>query len=558
MLDDFYFTDPRLTLIPIEHLSPDGIAPGFAATLRDRRGWLEERIELLDESFRLYWQRLAALARRGRDLSPPRLRNIGVVGDGSAVRPYASILNTSTWTLYESDLDPARSDPEFVAYLLVHGDRMAEVGEVTLAAVHLAAWWFERSEGERVSFRAAAHASPRPDAATYRAIADALPWLRELRHGKLRPPRKPGGHRPIPGTGLLVPRAIEHEPDRLVATCRAAATATLTTFHARWRGSGDAAAGELLAWLEDDAPPLLVTGRADAVVLWDPERRALVDPLRAELGSAGEAAVRDVAADLRLVAAHTRRFLAAVRQPHALPAPDPHASQSGYAYMHRARRSIAYNLHEPGIERLAGPALPYARAMLGARTVHEWAHLAVDGGFVPRSVDGATWTGLRERFAALLEESIARAPRALRERCAPDLRVLGRDGSPGAALADVFASRLPDYQSNLLGFRFLGRDEREAYVRQNIRPLAREYQPSQLWRLLVRALYELQYLGFSEIPDPRRYFLQSTWFERDFFACGALDEQRFEALAAAAHAICAAHTIDEARLHPVVGPSPGG
>ena len=313
---------------------------------------------------------------------------------------------------------------------------------------------------------------------------------------------------------------------------------------------------ELLAWLADDVPPLLVTGRGGGV-LWDPERPGDLDRLRTTIGAAGAAALRDVAQDLRLVGAHTRRFLAALRAPEALPAPDPHAAQSGYAYMHRTRRMIAYNLDEPGIERLAGPALPYARAMLGARTVHEWAHLAVDGGLVPCCVDDAAWSALRARFATLLDETIARAPRTLRDRCAPDLRVLARDGSPGHALADVFASRLPDYQANLLGFRFLGRDEREAYVRQNIRPLAREYQPSQLWRLLVRALYERQYLGFSEIPDPERYFIGSTWFARDFVACGALDAQRFALLSAAAHEICAAHAVDEARLRPVVGPSPG-
>ena len=550
MLDDFYFADPRLTLVPIEHLGPDGIAAEFAATLRTRRGWSAARIELLDESLQLYWRRLEALARRGRDLSPPRLRNVGVVGEPWAVRPYASILNTSTWTMYESDLDPEVSDPEFVAYLLAHGDRIAEVGEVTLAAVHLAAWWFERNEAERGAFRTAAYASPRPDAATYRAIADALPWLRELRHERLRPARKPGGHRAIPGTGLLVPRAVEHQPDRLVRACRDAATATLEGFYARWRAPDAAAADGLVAWLRDDVPPLLVTGRGGGT-LWDPERPDRIAELRAELGVAGGAALREIAADLGVVAAHTRRFLAALREPDALPRPDPSAAQSGYAYMHASRRLLAYNLHEPGIERLAGPALPYARAMLGARSVHEWAHLAVEAGLVPRRADAATWAALCDRFAGSLDETIARAPRALRERCASDLRLLAQGASAGQTLTGIFTSRLPDYQANLLGFRFLARDEREAYVRQNVRPLAREFGAAQLWRLLVRALYELQYLEFSEVPDRRAYFLASTWFARDFFTCGALDEGRLDDLAAAARALCTAHAVDETRLRPV-------
>ena len=509
MLDDFYFADPRLVLIPVEHLSPDGVDPDFAASLRALRGWPASWTDLLDEGFALYWQRLAALARRGRDLNPPRLRNVGLVTAPDEVRPFASILNTSTWTLYECDLDPDRSDAELVAYLLAHGDRMTETGEVTLTAVHLASWWFERSADERAAFVAAAQASDRPDAATYRAIADALPWLRELRHRHLRPPRTSGAHRPIPGTGLLVPRAVEQQPDRLVGACRAAAEATLATFHARWQGSDPDGAQAILSWLASDAPPFLVTARR-GVIVWDPDRPADVDALRPLLTCAGAAALRDVAADLRVVATHTSRFHAALVEPRSLPAPDPDTAQSGYSYLHVTRGLIAYNLDEPGIERLAGPALPYARPMLGARTVHEWAHLAVDGGLVPRTVDDAAWRALLAALARLLDDAIARAPRAVRDRCAADVRALSRSASAGAALAEIFASRLSDYQANLLGFHFLDPVEREAYVRQNIRPLAREYAPDQLWRHLVRALYEYQYLGFSAVPDARAYFLCRT------------------------------------------------
>src|SRR5262245_7636954 len=118
MLDELYFADPRLTLVPIEHLGPDGVAPEFAAALCARPGWDAARIELLDDGFALYWHRVGALARRAPERSPPRLRNVAVVHEPDAVRPFASLLNTSTWTLYASDLDPERSDPELVAYLL--------------------------------------------------------------------------------------------------------------------------------------------------------------------------------------------------------------------------------------------------------------------------------------------------------------------------------------------------------------------------------------------------------------------------------------------------------
>jgi hypothetical protein len=192
--------------------------------------------------------------------------------------------------------------------------------------------------------------------------------------------------------------------------------------------------------------------------------------------------------------------------------------------------------------------LPYARAMLAARTIHEWAHLGVDAGLVPRGVDEHAWRGLVATLAEMLDDTIDRAPRPVRERCASDVRVLARDGSPGTALAEIFVGRLPDYQSNLLGFPFLSLAEREAYVRQNIRPLAREYPPAQLWRQLVRAVYEYQYLGFSRVPDRRRYFAGTTRLESDFIACGALDEARFDALVEAARALCAVYEVDRSRV----------
>lgn len=546
MLDELYFHDPRLTLVPLEHLSPNGVDPAFAARLARRPGWSEGRAALLGRGLALYWRRMEDLARRSGYLPPPRLRNVAVVHEADAVRPYASLLNESTWTTYDDDLDPDRSHPELVAYLLAHADRMAQTREVTLVAVHLAPWWFERSDEERAAFARAAAAATRPDADAYRAIAEALPWLRALRHERLRRPRERRGYRPIPDTGLLVPRASEHLPEQLVARCREVATATLSAFRTRWRGPNEGAARALCERLAADAPPLLVTGRAR--VLWDPDAPERVAELERELAVAGRAVVEEIGLDLQVVAERSRAFLAALRDPASLPPPDSHAAQSGYAYMHRTRGLVAYDLHEPGIERLEGPPLPYARAMLAARTVHEWAHRAVDGGFVPRTVDDGTWAQLVERLARLLDEAIAGAPRALRERCAADLRVLAREGSPGAALAAIFLTRLPDYQANLLGWRFLTRVERETYVRHNVRPLGREYPPERFWRMLVRYLYEMQYLELSEVADGRAYFRAATGCDRELLESGALTEERLAALADAAQALCAAHAVDESRL----------
>ena len=78
MLDAFWFHDPRVTLVPIEQLGPDGILPEFAELLAERPGWSADRVDLLDEGFALYWERLDALARRSGDFAPPRLRNVAL------------------------------------------------------------------------------------------------------------------------------------------------------------------------------------------------------------------------------------------------------------------------------------------------------------------------------------------------------------------------------------------------------------------------------------------------------------------------------------------------
>src|SRR5262249_40172515 len=148
------------------------------------------------------------------------VRHVAVATQADAVRPYAQLLNTSAWLLYAPDVDPATSHPEFLAYVLALGDRMARSGEVATAPVQAAAWWPDRTAGRCAASAAAPARSPRPDAAALAAVADALPWLRDLHHETLRPPRPGVPQRAVPGTGLLVPEPLEAEPPRLVASWR--------------------------------------------------------------------------------------------------------------------------------------------------------------------------------------------------------------------------------------------------------------------------------------------------------------------------------------------------
>ena len=200
------------------------------------------------------------------------------------------------------------------------------------------------------------------------------------------------------------------------------------------------------------------------------------------------------------------------------------------------------------MERLAGPPLPYARAMLGARTVHEGAHLAVDAGWVPCTVAPDELAARRDLLAAAFAKVIAALPRAIRDLTAADLAALD-PASPADALARLFLARMPDYQANLIAQRFLDRGEIETYIRHNVRTLRFSYAPPQLFRMLIRYLFELQYLGFSEVADRTTFFVHSTWFDADFFATGVLDAARFEEIAACAAALCACYAVDESRFN---------
>ncbi len=546
-LADYYFHDERLLLVPIEELTPGGMRPEFAGALRARCAWGDDRVALFNAAFALYWTRTAALAARARDWAPPRLRHVGLAREPLAVRPYVQLLNTSAWMLYESDFDPAVSHPEFAAFLFVHGDRMAQSGEIAGAALHTAAYWLELSDEECAAFAAAAARTQRPDAGGFQAIAAALPWLRQLYHEALRPPPATSIARPIPGSSLFVPRHLEQHPPALVQAWSAVARQTITAFHAAWRKPAITAVTGFCDWLAADAPPLLVTGRGGRI-LWDPDTPTRLGAIRSDLRDASGAAVEDIHADLAVIARHTRAFLATLVDPEVLPAPAPNTEQTGYSYLHRERRLIAYNLHEANMERLQSPALPYARAMLGARTVHEWTHIAVDAGWVPQALQAA------ELVAALADELdavVAAAPLAIRARTQPDLQTLATAGTPGTALTRILLTRMPDYQANLLACRFLDLAERETYIRHNIRTLHGLYAPAQLWRMLIRYLSEYQYLTFSAVAAPVEFFLRSTWFDADFIASGILDAERFASLTRAVARICATYRVDETRFRAV-------
>lgn len=534
-------------LVPLEHAGPEGTTDEVGAMLVSEAGFAPAQRALLDAALRCYWRRGRDLAERTRTWLEPRRRNVAVLTDATAVRPWAQLLNTSAWTLYASDLDPARSHPELIAHLFVLFDRMGHTGEVTTAAFETAAWWFDRSDEERAAYARAAAASARPDAAALRATAEATEWLRRLGHEDLRPPEPGAEARPVRGTGLLVPRELEREPARLAACWTSVARGALADFRAAWRRPDRAAVTALSAWLAAETPPVLVTARRR--VLWDPDAPERTTQLERALARADAAAVAAIRVDLETIARHTRAFLAACVDPSALRMPAD-ATEEGYASLRGDRRLIAYDLEEPGMERLAGPPLPYEQAMVGARAAHEWGHVADASGFMRCTLGDTDFATVAAALARALDAVVAAAPADVRERTASDLAALGPAPTPGHALARAALGRLPDLRANLVARAFMDDVERETYVRHNVRAL--HHPPAALWRALVRQLVEYQYLGplLGGLPLAvrRTHLFQATGFGRDFIDSGLLHVERFDALARLVEVLCTCWVVDDAHL----------
>ena len=565
MLDDFYFADSRLILVPIEHLSPTGLSDEFAAALAQHSKQADAIREFVDGAIARYWERCARLATKSRTWDYPRIRNIAIVDSTTFIPPYVQFLNTTTWTLFDCDFDPRTSSVELVAYLLAHGDRMSRTGEATLAALHNAAYWFGLSDEEVQDFQKGARSSTRPDGEAFAALAEAISWLQQLCHETLRPPASADGYLQITNTGLLVPRSIKEKPGELVSTWTDVAKRAVTEYYRAYSGSDSAAAAEVLEFLREQQPEVVITGQNNRV-LWDPDHPDRVGTVRNELKRAGADALRSIRADIGVIDDHSRNFRTRASRFADLPLPEDDIGQDGYTYLLRGRKILAYNLYEAHLERLRTPALPYARSMLGARAYHEWCHLAVDAGWVGHHLSDRQ---LQERILATrdaLDDTLAEAPEAARRAAGADLLALTRTHPPdevlewgggsilvagatgGGALLRMILPRVADYKANLLAARLQSDDERETYVRQNIRSLRSEFAPPQTWRMFARYMYELQYMRFSGVDDPRTYFLRSTGFEAEFLLNKIVTEQAFDRIDRAFRNLFDAFAIDTSMI----------
>ncbi|HEX6883877.1 MAG TPA: hypothetical protein VF530_10895 [Planctomycetota bacterium] len=537
-----------LFLVPLEELTPAGIAPAFAARLVAAELVSPAWIERFDAAFALHQRRARELAARApRSFLPPRRANVCVARDPRRVRPFFQPLGAASWLVDQGLFEPAGGSLELAAYQFSLAERLGLARAVVPALQQDLAYFLALSPAEREDFRAGCRRAEEGRAAGWRALARALEWLPQAHHEELRPPTVAQDLVRVPGTRLLVPRRHADELATLERDWRAAAGERVSAFHAAHAAPGDA--GELCAWLAEARPLVLVSGKGGEI-LWDPEHPAELARVRAALAGLSAAAAERIRGDLEVVGARSRAFLDSLVEPDALPRPGPEIDQDGLAYMHRERRLVAYGLAEPGMERLREPSVPFERWMLAARTIHEWGHLAVDAGLVPVPAERqAEFRAVQEELAGLLDAIVAASPPGLRALAAGELaRLAQAHGSPGRALVAQCLGRMSDWQANLLAQRYLAPPERETYVRNNVRPLLLELGPAQLFQALARHAFEFQYLCFDPARDARAYFLACTWFPEQFLARGVLDEARLDALLDLVGRLCRCHEVDPARL----------
>lgn len=550
-LTRLYFAHPQMFLVPIEALGDEGLSPDFATHLESERGLDTAWIELFGRALRAYAARVADLfARAPQSWFPPRRQNVFVVTDPERTRPYYQPFEGSSWMVYASDFDPKRSNLEYAVYQLAHAERLGAERQMGRAMALNLGWWLVRTPAEREAFADAARRSPRPDAAAFVALADALPWIAQCYHAELRRPEAQPDepYASIKGMHLFVQRSRGEDLRALVKTFDEVGGRVAERHLQRFATEKPVAEPleALCSWLARERPPLRVLEPTGAV-LWEADA-AETTQVRRRLEGVPGSVVSSLHADLEVVGARTRRFLEATRHPDRLPRHVHDVESDGGTYVDPEDRVMVYALRQPGLDSTVEAAPPYHRLLLGARTMHEWGHLAADAGWIGLPDDlrldhAAACAEVATAYERLLQGASIR----FQEAAAAELRAMSiAPDRCGCALTDLTLERTSDYLANLLMRELAPSAETEAYIRANVKTHVHE--PLGPMQQVARYAYEYQYLGLSRMTDPLAYFMQSTWFSDYFIEPGLIREVDFIALLDAVAKVFALHRIDPDHL----------
>lgn len=535
-------------VVPAEMLGEQGMDPLCAEQLLAEDRLTQAQLRCLEQGFALYWRRALELFKKAPgSWFPPRQVNLLIVSDAGAVPPYFDPFAGSSSLIYLSDLD---SHPEYVAYQLIHNERISLLHSMRAALICNLSYWLQRDDASRQAFRSAARQASRPDAAIFVQLGEALEWIGAIGHATLNPPDPDATepYLPVAAAELFVPKRLQVA---LVELCDMAeamlrqAMQAVTTRRAAQPTRASQALDALCDWIIEVQAELIVRD-ADGKTVWHPECRDS-SALRKALSGAADEAVASLGADFRVVHERSRSFLAALGDRADLPRHCPVLVEGDGAWLDAAKQAVVYELQQPGFDALGCAAPPFHRLLLGARVMHEWGHLAHAGRLlrVP-DADRTAYQRARAELGDCFHQALDRVPRRMRPQLMHQLHQLAaRPADQPAALARKVLSRVGDYLANLLCSRLLPGEELQAYVRTNVRHHLGENLG--LVDELARYAYEVHYLDLASMP--RQYFFATTRFNEYFVDSGLISAADTQALFDATGRVLACYAIDETRLH---------
>ena len=541
----FALAHPSVAVVPAEVLDEHGLDSAFAQLLIAEGRLSASQIDCLERGTALYWQRCRDLfARSPASWFPPRRTNLLIISEQRGIFPYMDPFSGTSSLLYKSDLN---THPEYIAYMLVHIERLALHGSVRASLVYNLSYWFDRDEASRTAFASAATHAKRPDAQCFIALAEAFKWIDQLLHIPLREPQQDIVEpylEVLEGAELYAPKRLQAQ---ITALCADGDNAVSTAIQVTAPASLPARSptvDALCDWLQQTRAHVIVVAR-DGTTVWSPEMN---DPrwIRRALIGASDAAVASLHEDLRTVDTRSRQFLERVTDVNELPKSYAVLEVAGGTYLDPALPAVVHTLKQEGYDCLAAPAPPYFRLFLGARVMHEWGHLAHAAKFL-RVADNnkAAYREARAELGDCFVQTIAAMPAGVR---ASDLETAAALSLSSTEVPELLArktlARVGDYLSNLMCSKVLPGEEMQIYVRANVHSHFKE--KLGLVSELALYAYEVHYLALADLP--RSYFFDTTRFVEYFIDSGIITEERTTALFDAVGRVLACYELDEKKL----------
>ncbi|MEM1081614.1 MAG: hypothetical protein AAGH65_08540, partial [Pseudomonadota bacterium] len=494
-----------------------------------------------------YWQRAQQLSQASSQWFPPRIQHLCLVSNGVQTRPYFQPFHASSWLLYRDDVYPDTSSLELSIFLLFQAERQylqQQIGDSLMANLP---YLLILNQQQRSDFCAGCLSSTRPDAAAYRALADAIDLISTLGHDRFkRPARLPNGHHVLTN-GLIVHADQQQVLAELEMQWLAAAEAVIQSHRSSTHSPSSQAGSTLMNWLERESPEVVLTGH-ECTLLWQGPGSAdqALTPLLDQLAPEAE---QSILHDLQVIDQKSRLFLSTLSNPDDLKPPAAWMTEGGLSFIHGQTNRIAYSLTDDP-DRLWQVSPPYERLMLAARTIHEWGHQAAETGWVRVDPDRLDERKQHEQgLVATLDHLADALPPPIKPLLTQTLSRGDKSLSPGQVLLKGLLRRIDDYMANALAVHYLSTAEMDTYVRNNVGSRMLDYPPDLALRHLVRVAYEYQYLALSSIQTPMAWFMNSTWFEALFIQSGVITQSGWVDLTEQIGRICGCYTIDPVAIH---------